>query len=118
MMDEKLSVVYLDNQPIGLMEDPRPIVAKVVVASGKVPEDVRVLRGASPGDMEGTYVRSDDVIDRTTDPETPIYLISVPRELPWPPRGLLAVPSFASNRPAPPREETGRRNLLASDPDK
>lgn len=73
-----LSTVYLDNQRIGLMGDPRPPVAKIVAAAGQAPDAVHVLRSRSP-DSAGTPVRLDDVVDRTADPTKAIYLTCRPK---------------------------------------
>lgn len=78
MKTPALATVYLDEEAIGLMGDPRPKVSKIVAASGKRPESVQVLRGLSATDLRGTPVRLDDTIDRTAEPTKPIYLTSKP----------------------------------------
>lgn len=82
-----LATVYLDNEAVGLMGDPRPRVSKIVAASGRHPESVQVLRGLSATDLRGTPVRLEDTIDRTVEPTKPIYLTSKARP------GTVHVPS-------------------------
>jgi len=89
-----LATVYLDNEPVGLMGDPRPLVSKIVVAGGKRPEAVQVLRTRSPDDAGGRPLALDETIDRTAEPTIPIYLVCVARR-----RGDLA-----TNLPYPTRE--------------
>ena len=72
-----LATVFLDNEPVGLMGDPRPLVSKIVVAAGKRPDSVDVLRASSAGVDGGRPVRLDETIDRTADPTVPIYLMCV-----------------------------------------
>lgn len=78
MKTPALATIYLDNEAVGLMGDPKPRVSKVV-AGGKKPEAVRVLRAASPDDTRGKPVQLEDTIDRTAEPTKPIYLTSSPR---------------------------------------
>lgn len=73
-----LATVYLDDQPVGLMGDPKPRVAKVVAAGGKRPGSVQVRRALTPDDAKGRVVQMDDIIDRTAVPTEPIYLLSRP----------------------------------------
>ena len=73
-----LATVYLDEEAVGLMGDPRPKVSKIVAAGGKRPESVQVLRGLSATDLRGKPLRLDDTIDRTVEPARPIYLTSKP----------------------------------------
>jgi hypothetical protein len=111
MKTPALATVYLDNEVVGLMGDPRPLVAKVVVAAGKDPRSVRVLRAASPGDRAGTPVHLEDVIDRAAEPAKPIYLTSRPdaaegtRLAP----DAMRAPSRAAV--APPGPKAGKRSL-------
>lgn len=73
MKTSTLSTVYLDRQRVGLMGDPKPMVAKVVIAGGRLPAEVQVERSQSP-DVAGTPVDLEEIIDRTADPAKPIYL--------------------------------------------
>jgi hypothetical protein len=74
MKTPTLATVYLDNEPVTLMGDPRPPVSKIVVAGGLRPEAVHVLRGRSAHDAHGHPVALGEIIDRTKEPTTPIYL--------------------------------------------
>lgn len=78
MRTPALATVYLDNASVGLMGDPRPLVSKIVVAGGKHPGSVQVLRSRSATDTKGTPLRMDEVIDRTAEPTRAIYLRSRP----------------------------------------
>ena len=73
-----LATIFLDNAAVGPMEDPRPRVAKIVAATGQRPETVLVWRMTSSDDLKRRPVRMEDVIDRTEQPTTPIYLTSTP----------------------------------------
>ena len=101
MKPAALSTVYLDNQRIGLMGDPRPVVAKIVAAGGRAPHAVQVLRSRSP-DSAGTPVQLDDVIDRTAEPTKAIYLTckatTMREPLPAQPRSVPARPEPAPER--------------------
>lgn len=88
-----LATVYLDKEPVGLMGDPMPLVSKIVVAGGKRPDAVQVLRGRFADDERGRPLRLDETIDRTAEPTVPIYLVCVPKR-----SGELA-----TNLPAPPQ---------------
>jgi hypothetical protein len=81
MKTPALATVYLDNQRIGLMGDPRPRVSKIVASVGKRPESVQVLRGQSATDLRGKPLLPEDVIDRTSEPTKPIYLTSKPHAI-------------------------------------
>lgn len=72
-----LAPVYLDNQPVRLMGDPSPQVAKVIAAMGKHPERFDVRRLDSPLDAPGNVVDLEDILDRTAEPTKPIYLTTV-----------------------------------------
>lgn len=76
MKTPALSTVYVDGVRIGLMGDPRPLVAKAVAAAGRT-LDVRVVRKRTLDDG-GVTVHLDDFIDRTADPAKPIYLVCTP----------------------------------------
>lgn len=95
-----LATVYLDNEPVGLMGDPRPRVSKIVVAGGKQPGLVQVLRSGSPGDSHGKPVGLEDIIDRTVEPTVPIYLTCVTR-LAKPPVATNVATSRAASARAP-----------------
>lgn len=77
MTSPNLKPVFLDNQNVGLMGDPKPKVAKVVAATGKKPENFRVTLLQSEKDTQGKAVALDFVLDRTLEPGKPIYLLSV-----------------------------------------
>jgi hypothetical protein len=116
MKTPALATVYLDDEAVGLMGDPRPLVAKVVAAAGKDPLSVRVLRAASPDDRAGTPVYLEDVIDRTAEPAKPIYLTSRPNAAEGtqaPPGAMRAPPRIAVQ---PPGTEPGQRPIGSSLP--
>lgn len=74
MNTDKLAPVFLDNQPISL-KDPRPKVSAVLSASGK-PEATEVKWLQFQPNTQGKSLRSEEVLDRTSDPSKPIYLTS------------------------------------------
>jgi hypothetical protein len=100
-----LSTVYLDHERIGLMGDPRPFVAKIVAAAGRS-LDVRVVRTRAPGDVHGTPLQLDDIIDRTADPAKPVYLVSRPGT-------AAAGPAGADEAPARRRPQRGGPDMSA-----
>lgn len=76
MNTEKLATVYLDNQPISL-QDARPKVSAILFASGKPnATDVKVLQSRS--DTQGKPLRPEEIVDRTSEPNKPIYLTCTP----------------------------------------
>lgn len=101
-----LSTVYLDQRRIGLMGDPKPMVAKIVTVGGRLPAEVRVVRSRTPDDA-GTPVHLEDIIDRTADPTKAIYLTCVPRE----PRDARAAPGHYIAWPMPAEPPTARGPL-------
>jgi hypothetical protein len=74
MQPDKLAPVYLDNKPVNL-KDPKPRVSAILSASGK-PETTAVKRLQVETNPQGRSLRSEEVVDRTTDPSKPIYLTS------------------------------------------
>ncbi|MHB1262586.1 MAG: hypothetical protein ACYC2H_12820 [Thermoplasmatota archaeon] len=74
VITDKLAPVFLDNQPISL-KDPKPKVSAVLSASGK-PEATEVKWLQFQPNTQGKALRSEEVLDRTTDPTRPIYLTS------------------------------------------
>ncbi|HUR24442.1 MAG TPA: hypothetical protein VM327_00315 [Candidatus Thermoplasmatota archaeon] len=68
-----LAPVYLDDQPITL-QDAQPKVSAILSAGGK-PETTDVKWLQQPN-TQGKALRSEEVLDRTTDPSKPIYLTS------------------------------------------
>ncbi|HUR62226.1 MAG TPA: hypothetical protein VM286_07690 [Candidatus Thermoplasmatota archaeon] len=79
MTPPTLAPIYLDNQPVSLLGDPRPQVAKVVAAMGKHPERFDVRRLDSPAGS-GLLVDLEDILDRTAEPTKPIYLTTIEKE--------------------------------------
>jgi hypothetical protein len=73
-MTDNLAPVYLDNKPINL-KDPKPKVSAVLSAGGK-PETTDVKWLQFQPNTQGKSLRSEEVLDRTTDPSKPIYLTS------------------------------------------
>lgn len=78
MKTPALATIYLDLARIDLMGDPRPHVFKVIIAAGKDPEGLQVLRKQAPDDVHGTPVQAEEILDRTAEPAQPIYLTSKP----------------------------------------
>lgn len=115
MKTPALATVYLDNASVGLMGDPHPLVSKIVVAGGKHPGSVQVLRTQSATDQKGKPVRMDDVIDRTAEPTRPIYLRSRPNATAVDATGpLAAAGSVYIEFPSP--EDAGPRPLGSRPP--
>ncbi len=77
MNTENLAPLYLDNQPVTL-KDAKPKLAAILSALGKpATTEVKWLRSKS--DTQGKSLRAEEVVDRTTEPSTPIYLTSTAR---------------------------------------
>ena len=77
MTTEKLAPVFLDNQPVSLVEA-KPKLSAILVASGKTNiTDVKWLQfqPVQPG-TQGKSVRAEEILDRTSNPQVPIYLTS------------------------------------------
>ena len=77
MKNPTLAPVYLDNEPVGLLRDPKPKVSKVVAASGQHPESFEIRRLRYAQDSKGETLALDFVIDRTEAPTQVIYLTCV-----------------------------------------
>ncbi len=90
-----LARVYLDNEPVALMADPKPQLAKILAAAGRAGDAVHVLRLRSPHDADGRRLRLGGVLDRTEAAHVPIYLRSVSESG----RPLPARPSHSSTTP-------------------
>lgn len=75
MNTDKLAKVYLDNEPVELV-DPKPKVTAILLASDK-PKDTSIQWLRSRSDPKGKTLLPEEVVDRTTEPTTPIYLTSV-----------------------------------------
>jgi hypothetical protein len=73
-MAANLASVYVNNDRVTLQGDPRPNVAKIVTTLGKKPENVRVVRLERQSDGDGFPLASTEVIDRSANAQTPIYL--------------------------------------------
>lgn len=69
-----LAPVYLDNKPVSL-KDPKPKVSAILSALGR-PETTDVKWLQFQPNTPGKTMRSEEVLDRTTDPTKPIYLTS------------------------------------------
>lgn len=79
-MNDQLAPVYLNNAPISLLGDEaRPPLSRIVLAGGQRPRDVEVQWLTSAKDTQGRPVAQEEIVDRTTDPTTPIYLRSIPK---------------------------------------
>jgi len=72
--NQNLAPVYLDNKPISL-KDAKPKVSAILSAMGK-PETTDVKWLQFQPNSQGKALRSEEVLDRTTDPGKPIYLTS------------------------------------------
>lgn len=73
-MNDNLAPVFLDNKPVSL-KDPRPKLSAILSASGR-PETTDVKWLQFQPNTPGKSLRSEEVLDRTTDPTKPIYLTS------------------------------------------
>lgn len=80
MNTRTLAPIYLDNEPVGLQGDPKPMISKILAASGKKAETFEVRRLLNQSDLEGKPCRPEDIIDRTAQATTPIYLKSVDKK--------------------------------------
>ncbi|MEA3136397.1 MAG: hypothetical protein QOC71_678 [Thermoplasmata archaeon] len=74
MNTEKLAPVFLDNKPVSL-NDPKPKVSAILTAGGR-PEATDVKWLQFQPNTQGKPLRSEEVLDRTSDPSKPIYLTS------------------------------------------
>jgi hypothetical protein len=81
MNTKNLAPVYLDNQPVSL-QDPKPKVSAVLSALGK-PDATEVKWLQFQPGTQGKSMRSDEILDRTSEPSKPIYLTSAA----WGPSG-------------------------------
>lgn len=73
-MAANLAPIYLNNDRVTLQGDPRPDVAKIVTSFGKRPDAVRVVRLQTATDSDGQPIAMSEVIDRSSDATTPVYL--------------------------------------------
>lgn len=96
MNPETLAPIYLDNKAIAL-KDPKPMVSAVLAASGREGvTQVRWLQAQSS--TQGTLLRPDHTLDRTSEPTKPIYLTSV---------STMAVKAPTPTAPTPPWQGKG-----------
>jgi hypothetical protein len=96
-MTDKLAPVFLDNKPVDL-QDPMPKLSAILNASGKTSAtDVKWLQFQP--NSQGKSVRPEEVLDRTSTPNVPIYLTSG-RAAASAPAGLTAkIPPIAAPVP-------------------
>ncbi|MFA5945005.1 MAG: hypothetical protein WC876_11140 [Candidatus Thermoplasmatota archaeon] len=73
-MAANLAPIFVNNERVTLQGEPRPAVAKIVAASGKSAEKVQVVRLKRQTDSNGRPMQLDDVIDRTQQADSPVYL--------------------------------------------
>jgi hypothetical protein len=73
-MNDNLAPVFLDNKPVSL-NDPKPKLSAILSASGK-PDTTEVKWLQFQPNTPGKSLRSEEILDRTTDPSKPIYLTS------------------------------------------
>ena len=83
MTNDNLAPVFLDNKPVSL-KDPKPKLSAILSASGR-PETTDVKWLQFQPNTPGKSLRSEEVLDRTTDPSKPIYLTSAPKTAVVPP---------------------------------
>lgn len=73
-MTDHLAPIFLDNKPVDL-QDPMPRLSEILTAGGKTSAtDVKWLH-VQPGSRDRS-LRPEEVVDRTSTPNVPIYLTS------------------------------------------
>ena len=75
--NEPLAPIFLNNKPVE-MKDPKPRVSSVLSAGGH-PGATEVKRLQTQAGSQGTVLRPDATLDRTSEPTKPIYLSSQAR---------------------------------------
>lgn len=100
-MVEPLAPLFVNDARVRVQGDPKPMVAKIVRAAGKDPQDVQVYRLETAQDPTGNRIGVEDIIDRTADPN-PVFLRCLERPSTADP-GVATGPSG----PAPPKETSG-----------
>lgn len=77
MTNEPLAPIFLDDKPITL-KDPKPKVSAVLSAGGQA-GDMQVKWLQTQAGTQGTFLRPDATLDRTSEPTKAIYLTSLLR---------------------------------------
>ena len=76
-MTPEYARIFVNDVPVNLLGDEaRPRLSRVLQASGLKPAEVEVHRLRSSSDPTGPLVAADEILDRLSDPTTPIYLWS------------------------------------------
>ncbi len=73
-MAANLAPVYVNDERVTLQGDPKPVVSKIVEASGKKPDNVHVVRLKNQADTDGKPIALGEFIDRNTTSNAPVYL--------------------------------------------
>ena|SRR5688572_15323295 len=76
MVTPGLSPVFLDDRPVQLAGDPRPLVGRILEAGGRR-RDQPVMWVREPHDPLGRPVDPDEAIDRTVKAQAPVFLQSM-----------------------------------------
>lgn len=77
MNNEPLAPIFLDNKPV-VLKDPKPKVSTVLSAGGQAgATEVKWLQTQTG--TQGTFLRPDHTLDRTSEPTKAIYLTSLVR---------------------------------------
>ena len=77
MNNEPLAPIFLDNKPV-VLKDPKPKVSAVLSAGGQAgATEVKWLQ--TQAGTQGTFLRPDHTLDRTSEPTKAIYLTSLVR---------------------------------------
>jgi hypothetical protein len=96
-----LAVIFMNDKKVHAEMHAKPSVAQIVAASGSKPEAVHVERLKHRRDYKGSPLGPTDVIDRTVEAESPVYLKCFDRSGP---------PALA---PTPPDETSPAPHALA-----
>lgn len=94
MNTEALAPIFLDNKPVDL-KDPKPRVSSVLSAGGR-PGVTEVKWLQTQTSNQGTFLRPDHTLDRTSTPTKPIYLSSQARNSTAPATAIAADPEAAA----------------------
>ncbi|MES2154146.1 MAG: hypothetical protein V4510_03335 [bacterium] len=81
-MAANLAPVYVNDARITLQGDPKPNVWKIIEVLGKQPNDCEVVRLQGQMDVQGKTLSPNDVIDRTSGADSPVYLKCIDRNDP------------------------------------
>jgi len=73
MKTPTLSPVYVDDEPVSLMGDPRPSIAKIIAATGRDPKAHKLHESGDGPDLHGPALDPNLVVDRLEDPKRALY---------------------------------------------